>query len=102
VAPSLFRPPIGFASHLTFRGAERARVEIVAWTVRSLDGVRGARAPGVAKRVIDRLSDGAIVLMHDAAEHDDFTPASLAALPEILRALRERKLSAVGVEQLLR
>jgi peptidoglycan/xylan/chitin deacetylase (PgdA/CDA1 family) len=102
VAPSLFRPPIGFASHLTFRGAERARVQIVAWSVRSLDGVRSARPERVAQRVIDNLSDGAIVLLHDAAEHDDFTPASLAALPEILRALRERGLVAVGVDQLSR
>ncbi len=102
VAPTLFRPPIGFASHLTFRGAERARVEIVAWTVRSLDGIRGAQPARVARRVIEHLADGAIVLMHDAAEHDDFTPASLAALPEILRALRERELTAVGIDQLPR
>jgi peptidoglycan-N-acetylglucosamine deacetylase len=56
----------------------------------------------VAQRVIDNLADGAIVLMHDAAEHDDFTPASLAALPEILRVLRERELSAVGIDDLPR
>jgi peptidoglycan-N-acetylglucosamine deacetylase len=102
VAPTLFRPPIGFASHLTFRAAERARVEIVAWSIRSLDGLRSARAEQVAKRVIEHLTDGAIVLMHDAAEHDDFTPASLAALPEILRVLRERELTSVGVDQLPR
>jgi peptidoglycan/xylan/chitin deacetylase (PgdA/CDA1 family) len=102
VAPTLFRPPIGFASYWTFCGAERAGVEIVAWSVRSLDGVRGARPERVAQRVIEHLTDGAIVLLHDAAEHDDFTPASLAALPEILRVLRERGLSAVGVDQLPR
>jgi peptidoglycan/xylan/chitin deacetylase (PgdA/CDA1 family) len=102
VAPTLFRPPIGFASHWTFRGAERAGVEIVAWSVRSLDGVRSARPERVAQRVIEHLADGAIVLMHDAAEHDDFTPASVAALPEIFRALRERGLTAVGVDQLPR
>ncbi|MES1173760.1 MAG: polysaccharide deacetylase family protein [Myxococcales bacterium] len=101
-APTLFRPPIGFASHWTFLGAERAGVEIVAWSVRSLDGVRGARPERVAQRVIEHLEDGAIVLMHDAAEHDDFTPASLAALPQILRALKERGLSSVGVDQLPR
>ncbi|MEO6600114.1 MAG: polysaccharide deacetylase family protein [Polyangiaceae bacterium] len=102
VSPTLFRPPVGFASHWTFRGAERARVEIVAWSVRSLDGLRSARPERVAKRVIEHLTDGAIVLLHDAAEHDDFTPASLAALPEILRVLRERQLISVGVDQLPR
>jgi peptidoglycan/xylan/chitin deacetylase (PgdA/CDA1 family) len=67
-----------------------------------LDGVRSARPERVARRVIEHLADGAIVLMHDAAEHDDFTPASLAALPEILRVLRERELTAVGIEDLPR
>jgi peptidoglycan-N-acetylglucosamine deacetylase len=100
VTPSLFRPPVGFASYRTFRGAERARVRIVAWSVRSLDGLSSANPARVAERVIEHLEDGAIVLLHDAAEHDDFTPASIAALPEILRALRERGLASVGVEQM--
>jgi len=100
VSPNLFRPPVGFASYRTFRGAERAAVRIIAWSVRSLDGVRSADPNRVAQRVIERLEDGAIVLLHDAAERDDFTPASIAALPEILRAVRERGLSAVGVDQL--
>jgi peptidoglycan-N-acetylglucosamine deacetylase len=102
VTATLFRPPIGFASHLTFRGAERAGVEVIAWTVRSLDGLQSARSERVAERVIKRLVDGAIVLLHDAAERDDFSPASIAALPEILRALRERQYTAVSVDQLPR
>jgi len=100
VTPSLFRPPVGFASYRTFRGAELAAVRIIAWSVRSLDGLRSADPTRVARRVIAHLSDGAIVLLHDAAERDDFTPASIGALPEILRALRERGLSTVSVEQL--
>ena len=100
ITPSLFRPPVGFASYRTFRGAERARARIIAWSVRSLDGLRSADATRVARRVIERLEDGAIVLLHDAAEHDDFTPASIAALPQILQALRERGLRTVGVDEL--
>ncbi len=102
VKPTLFRPPIGFASHLTFRGAERARVELVAWTVRSLDGIASARADAIASRVIARLTDGAIVLMHDSSERDNFAPASIAALPAILEAIRERGYRAVGVGELQR
>jgi peptidoglycan/xylan/chitin deacetylase (PgdA/CDA1 family) len=102
ITPTLFRPPIGFASHLTFRGAERAGVELIAWTVRSLDGLKSARHERVAARVTKYLVDGAIVLLHDAAERDDFTPASIQALPEILRAIRERQYTAVGVDQLQR
>lgn len=102
VTPTLFRPPVGFASHLTFRGAERAAVRVIAWSVRSLDGLRTARPARVAQRVITHLEDGAIVLLHDAAERDDFTPASIAALPQILDALRARAYRAVSVDELLR
>jgi len=100
VKPELFRPPVGFASYRTFRGAERAGVRIVAWSVRSLDGLRSADPARVAKRVIGHLQDGAVVLLHDAAERDDFTPASIAALPTILAALRQRGLASVGIDEL--
>jgi len=102
VMPTLFRPPIGFASHLTFRGAERAGVEVIAWTVRSLDGLASARSERVTERVLEHLVDGAIVLLHDAAERDDFRPAAIAALPDILKALREREYETVSVDQLRR
>lgn len=101
VTPTLFRPPVGFASHLTFRGAERSAVRLIAWSVRSLDGLRSARPARVAERVIAHLEDGAIILLHDAAERDDFTPASIKALPQILDALRERAYRAVGMDELL-
>jgi peptidoglycan/xylan/chitin deacetylase (PgdA/CDA1 family) len=100
VTTTLFRPPVGFASHRTFRGAELAAVRVIAWSVRSLDGLSGAKPSRIAERVIGHLEDGAIVLLHDASERGDFTPASIAALPEILRALRERQLTAVGIDQL--
>ena len=99
VRPTLFRPPIGFASHLTFRGAERAAVAVVAWTVRSLDGLESARPAQVAARVLRHLEDGAIVVLHDAAERDDFSPASIAALPLILQALRQRAYEAVTLDE---
>ena len=100
VTPTLFRPPVGFASYFTFRAAERARVQIVAWSVRSLDGIPSADPERVARRVVDHLEDGAIVLLHDAAERDDFTPASIAALPQILSAIVARELTTVGVDGL--
>ena len=102
VRSALFRPPIGFASALTFLGSEREGTSIVAWSVRSLDGIRAAVPTKVAERVIAHLSDGAIVLLHDSAEHDDFTPAAISALPRIITAIRERQLSAVRVDELMR
>ena len=53
------------------------------------------------KRIGRTLSDGAIVMLHDASEHDDFEPASVRALPQLVALLDERKLSSVGLDALL-
>ena len=39
--------------------------------------------------------------MHDAAERDDFEPASVEILPRLLEELADRGLAAVTVSELL-
>ena len=97
-APTLFRPPIGHTSP-RIAGALRAfDFTVVGWSVRGLDGLRGARPDRVAARVVPHLKDGAIVLLHDASENEDFTPASVAALPKILAAMARKNLPGVRVD----
>lgn len=98
VRPTLFRPPVGLTSPRVARALEWFDLVVVGWSVRGLDGVRGARPERVAARVVSRLKDGAIVLLHDAAERDDHLPASLAALPRILAAMRDRDLEGVRLD----
>jgi len=93
--PTLFRPPIGFVSHLTVWGARKAGVTLVGCTARALDGLRGATAAKVGERLERALRPGAVLAMHDASEHDDYVPASIAVLPGLLQALRARKLRPV-------
>jgi peptidoglycan/xylan/chitin deacetylase (PgdA/CDA1 family) len=101
VTPRWFRPPVGQVSPRTAAGAKRAGLPIVAWSVRGFDGVASADAEHVAARVARRLAPGAIVLLHDAAERDDFEPAAIGALPRILERLHALGLSAVTLDQLL-
>lgn len=96
--PRLFRPPIGFVSHLTAIAVERAEVTLSGWSVRALDGVRGATAEGVAARVLPRIEDGAIVMLHDAAEREDYSPVSIEVLPRLLDRIAELGLEAVPLE----
>jgi peptidoglycan-N-acetylglucosamine deacetylase len=93
--PTLFRPPIGFVSHFTVDGARRAGVTIVGCSARALDGFRGASANKVTARLLRALAPGALLAMHDAAEHDDYVPASISALPQVLQAAQERGLRPV-------
>lgn len=96
--PVLFRPPIGHTSARIAKVAGELGLACVGWSVRGVDGLRGARPERVAARVVPKLRDGAIVLLHDAAERDDFKPASLEALPRILAAMERKNLPGVTVE----
>ena len=97
-APTLFRPPIGHTTPRIAGALEAFDFTVVGWSVRGLDGLAGARADRVAARIVPHLKDGAIVLLHDAAENEDFTPASLAALPKILAAMARKNLPGVRVD----
>jgi len=96
--PKLFRPPIGHTNAVIAKAARALDLTVVGWSVRGLDGVTGARPERVAARIARGLCDGAIVLLHDAAEHDDHEPAAVAALPRILEAMRRKELEGVRVD----
>jgi peptidoglycan-N-acetylglucosamine deacetylase len=102
VRPHLFRPPIGRVSPRVAAGARRAGVITVAWTVRGLDGVSMTRPEDVIRRVSKKLRDGAIVLLHDAAEEGDFEPASVQCLPRLLDEIERRGLITVGADEFAR
>lgn len=102
VRPRWFRPPVGQVSPRTAEGAKRAGVDIVGWSTRGLDGLRQADPKQVASRISRGIEAGAIVLMHDAAEHDDFTPASVEALPRVLDDIASKGLRVVPLETLIR
>jgi hypothetical protein len=74
---------------------------IVGWSTRGFDGVRGRTPEAVVARVAGSVTDGDIVMLHDASEHDDFEPASVRALPDLLRLLDERQWRSVGLDTLL-
>jgi peptidoglycan/xylan/chitin deacetylase (PgdA/CDA1 family) len=98
VRPSLFRPPIGHTSPATVYGARLAQTTLIGWSARGYDGIRSRTPEAVMTAVSASLEDGAIVLLHDAAEHDDFEPASLAAMPALKALLDERQLTSVGLQ----
>ena len=99
--PRFFRPPLGHTSITTVRGVRLAGVTLIGWSSRGFDGLRSRSLEAVVERVGRTLVDGAIVLLHDAAEHDDFEPASVRALPQLLALLDERGLTSVGLDALL-
>jgi peptidoglycan/xylan/chitin deacetylase (PgdA/CDA1 family) len=99
--PRFFRPPLGHTSATTVTGVRRAGVTLVGWSSRGFDGLRGRSVEACLRRVGRTLADGAIVMLHDAAEFDDFEPAAVRGLPQLLALLDERGLTSVGLDTLL-
>ena len=99
--PLLFRPPVGLVSPRTDTAATKLGLTIVAWSARGLDGLSKATSRDVAARVRRGLRPGAIVLLHDTAEHGDRCPAGVEALPAILEAIHGEGLRSVDVAELL-
>lgn len=101
VRPTWFRPPLGQVSPRTAAGAAARGVDLVAWSVRARDGLGGQDVDAVVSRIAAGLVDGAIVALHDAAERDDFVPASLAALPRVLELIARQGLTPVRLSELI-
>ena len=99
--PRFFRPPLGHTSMTTVLAARRAGVTLVGWSLRGYDGLRRRNADAVVERLARILTEGAIVMLHDAAEHDDFEPATVRVLPRIVALLERRRLASVGLDVLL-
>ncbi|HEY8077398.1 MAG TPA: polysaccharide deacetylase family protein, partial [Labilithrix sp.] len=95
--PTLFRPPVGHTNPTIARVADRLGLTVVGWSVRGRDGLAGANADAVARRIARGLRDGAIVLMHDAAERGGRRSAGVDALPRVLDAIAERNLPVVAL-----
>lgn len=102
VRATLFRPPVGFVSHSVALAADRAGVTLVGFTARTRDGVAGATPSAVLARATRALENGAILVLHDAAERGDRVPASLSVLAELCAEVLRRGFTAVTLPELCR
>jgi peptidoglycan-N-acetylglucosamine deacetylase len=95
--PLFFRPPIGHTNPIIARVADALDLVTVGWSVSARDGLASAVPRTIVNRVRRGLTDGAIVLMHDASERGSHVPAGIIALPEVLKAAYAEQLPLVTV-----
>jgi peptidoglycan/xylan/chitin deacetylase (PgdA/CDA1 family) len=93
----LFRPPLGFTSPRTTVVVREIAANVIGYSARAYDGLDVTNAARIVSRIAPRLEDGAIVLLHDAAERGDRRPASVDALRGILEEMKSRGLAGVGL-----
>ncbi|MEI6666537.1 MAG: polysaccharide deacetylase family protein [Acidobacteriota bacterium] len=102
VRPRLFRAPHGWRNPWVDRIARDEGCEPVAWTL----GVYDTDDPGsaaIGQRVVDGLSNGCIILLHDGRGLDDRPDVSqmIAALPGIIDQAKRRGYRFATVSRLL-
>ncbi len=96
VRPVWYRPAGGFVTPFVFSEARRLHLRVVLWTIDPHD----YRRPGVkviARRVLDNVRPGSVVLMHDGGGDRSQT---VAALQVILKGLAARGYSMVTLSEL--
>jgi len=86
VAPRFFRPPMGLSNPRVFKAAKNLNLQVIGWSVRSLDTVLSDPKEIVA-RIVRRLRPGAIILLHDGNIPAERLVATVQLLLDKLRAL---------------
>jgi peptidoglycan/xylan/chitin deacetylase (PgdA/CDA1 family) len=94
VRPRHFRSPVGLRHPLLKEALERANLELVLWRLRTYDTWPTTRDQ-LHRRILGRVRPGAIVLLHDRPGPG--TEAMVAALPDVIDALRHRGYELVTV-----
>ncbi len=100
--PAMFRPPMAVRTPSNTKAMRLTGHACVMWTRRAMDGVATTKER-VARRLIEGLDDGAVLLLHDgreAASRRDPRP-TIEALPVVLEEAKRRGLSPAPLDELL-
>lgn len=93
--PKLFRPPYGDYNNAVVESVQNQNMYPIQWSIDSLDWFESATPDSIIENVTKKATAGAIILMHNDAEH---TPA---ALPTILNTLQSQGYEFVLIEDLI-
>lgn len=91
--PQLFRPPYGAANMTTLSVLSHLGLSAVFWSIDTNDW-KAKSAEQVENSVLDNVKNGDVILFHEHASH------TLAALPRIISAIRDRGLAFETVSEL--
>lgn len=92
-APRYFRPPYAFFSGQTRRAIQSTGMEMALWTVDPRDWAT-EDASLIVQRVLHRVRDGSVVLLHER-------PQTVRALPDLLKGLQKAGYKMVTLRELL-
>ena len=91
--PRLFRPPYGVTNPAIRKAVKRTKMLSIGWSNRSLDTL-GKPAQDVVARIMRKLKNGDVILLHDRLPH------SPIILELLLKELAQRRYQVVPLEKL--
>lgn len=83
VSPKYFSPPSGAFNESTIKAADDLGYKTILWSVDTIDWRNDSYKEVIIRRVVDKIHDSAIVLMHPTGETNK-------ALPEIINNLFQK------------
>lgn len=92
--PNFFRPPYGVTTPSMRRALQLTKHKVIGWNIRSMDGV-SQNANRIFNRVLNQLSPGSVVLLHDTRIQTN------VVLEQLLLSLRAKKYEVVPLDELL-
>ena len=93
-----YRPAGGSTNGFVYREAKRLGMRVVLWSIDPKDWARpGSRK--IARRILDRVRPGSVILMHDGGGNRSQT---VAALKKVLKGLHARGYKMVTLSRLYR
>lgn len=98
--PIHFRPPVGHKNVFLREPLAASGMTLVTWSSRSFDTVRRSPA-AILRATLAAAAPGGIVLLHEGVRRRQGAESpTVAALPRLLEALRQRGLEPVSLEDL--
>ena len=99
VTPILFRPPYGILKNGLAREASKRGQDVILWSSEAADWNKKNSSAQLKANVLKNLAPGGIALMHDGGGDRAKT---VAALPGLIDAVRNRGYKLVTVPQLMK
>jgi len=79
--------------------------KVVLWTYMSWDWGKRASAESITRKVLNKIRDGVILILHDSDSNPGASPGGparvVAALPQILEEIKHRGLQVVPLEEIV-
>lgn len=83
VSPKFFAPPSGSFNQDTVKAAKDTNYDVIMWSVDTIDWREDSTKEKIIERVVEKVDNSAIVLMHP-------TENTVAALPAIIKNLKKK------------